>query len=162
MLTLLIALGATGLGLVPVLGIGLLLLVAFVYALFATAWVEQARVEGLYGFGLAALPPRRSARPGFAGFLRTLWQQATDAGMWRGIANATISMILGLVVLTLVSGVFSGIVLVLAPVFASSGQVPLLGTWIRVPIAAAVTLGVVQVLVGIGGSIGLETGRAHV
>ena len=40
----------------------LLLLVAFVYGLWATAWIEHERVEGLYGFGVPALRPRTSGR----------------------------------------------------------------------------------------------------
>ena len=84
--TLLITFAATGIGLIPVFGIGVLVLLAVVYALFGPSWLEHARVDGLYGFGLALPTPRRSGRPGFGGFMRTIWQQTTDATMWRGVA----------------------------------------------------------------------------
>ena len=37
-----------GLGLLPVIGIGLLFVLAFVYVLFALSWLENARIDGLY------------------------------------------------------------------------------------------------------------------
>ena len=60
--TLLFSMLGLGLGLLPVFGIGLLFLVALVYVIFGVSWVEAARVDGLYDFGLA---PRRlrSRRP---------------------------------------------------------------------------------------------------
>ena len=97
-----------GLGLLPVFLIGVVFLVVLAYALFATSWLEAARVDGLYGFGL---PPRRlrtSGRPGFGGLLRTLWQQLIDPPVWRGIASAAVSTILGAIVFGLV-GVFGGL-----------------------------------------------------
>ncbi len=154
-MVMLITLGALGIGLIPLAGIGVLLLVAFAYGLFAVAWLEHARVEGLYGFGIPALRARRSGRPGFGGVVRTFWQQLIDAGTWRGVANATVSMILGLIVVTLVSGTVSGAVLLFAPLLARSGEVPLWGTDVRVAMPVAIGLGVVQVLIGIAGTIGL-------
>lgn len=151
----LVTLAAVGIGLIPLAGIGLLLLVACVYALFTVAWVEHARVEGLYGFGIPALRPRRSGRPGFGGVVRTVWQQLVDAGTWRGIANATVSTILGLVVVTLVSAAGSGIVLLLSPLLARAGDVPLWGGDLRVTVPVGIGVGIVQVLVGIAGTIGL-------
>jgi hypothetical protein len=49
--SLLLLLLSLGVGLLPALGIGALFLVAFVYATWATAWLEYARVDGLYGYG---------------------------------------------------------------------------------------------------------------
>ena len=91
-----------GLGLLPVIGIGLLFLLAFVYVLFALSWLENARIDGLYRFGLPARRPRRSPKPGFGGFLHTIWLQFIDPGMWRAVANGASATILGWIVLSLV------------------------------------------------------------
>ena len=104
-----------GLGLLPALGIGALFLVGFLYAAWATAWLEYARVDGLYRYGLPALHPRTSGRPGFTGWLRTLWVQFVDGSMWRGIASAGISTILGLIVLPVVGALSSSVMLLFAP-----------------------------------------------
>lgn len=146
---------ATGVGLLPVLGIGVLFLVAVVYGLFGLSWLEHARNDGLYGFGLVLPRPRRSGRPGFGGFLRTLWQQTTDAATWRGVASSAIAAVLGFVVLALIGGVASGVVLLFSPLFASGGVVELYGTDLRVPVDWAVPLGIVQVLIGLAATVGI-------
>ncbi|WP_193753561.1 sensor histidine kinase [Microbacterium testaceum] len=105
-----------GIGLLFALLIGVVVLVALVYALFAVAWFERARVDGLYGFGLPALSPRRSPRPGFVGFLHTVWLQAIDPGQWRAVASFTIGTILGLVTLTAAGLVAWGFALAIAPI----------------------------------------------
>ncbi|WP_454141812.1 sensor domain-containing protein [Microbacterium lacticum] len=115
-----------GISLVLLFGIGLLFLLAFVYALYATAWLEYERVEGLYRYGLPALRARRRDRPGFAGWLRSVWDQFTDGPMWRGIASAAVSTILGLFVLPLVGGLASSLVLLFAPLLG--------GDTVRVPV----------------------------
>ncbi|MDF2918233.1 MAG: signal transduction histidine kinase [Microbacterium sp.] len=105
-----------GIGLLFALLIGVVVLVALVYALFAVAWFERARVDGLYGFGLPALSPRRSPRPGFVGFLHTVWLQAIDPGQWRAVASFTIGTILGLVTLTAAGLAAWGFALTIAPI----------------------------------------------
>ncbi|MCP2635817.1 histidine kinase [Microbacterium sp. HD4P20] len=146
---------ALGVGLLVVLGIGLLFLVALAYLIFALGWLEAARVDGLYGFGLAPRRLRVSGRPGFGGFLRTLWLQAIDPVSWRGVANAAIATVLGWLVLVLVGFVASGIVLVFAPLFAEDGGITLARTDIAVPLAWAVPVGLLSALVGTAGVIGL-------
>ncbi|MFT4229207.1 MAG: histidine kinase [Microbacterium sp.] len=151
----LVAIGATGVGLVPVLGVGFLLLLVFVYGLYALSWLEHARIEGLYGFGMALPRPRRSGRPGFGGWLRTVWQQLIDPTAWRGVASAAISTILGFVALALVAGFAEGIALCFAPLYAVSGEVRVFGTGLELPVAWAIPLGVVQIVVGGAGAIGV-------
>ncbi|MCC2031679.1 sensor histidine kinase [Microbacterium allomyrinae] len=153
--SLLFGLLGLGIGLLPVLGIGLLFLVAFVYAIFALGWLEAARVDGLYAFGLAPHRVRSSGRPGFGGFLRTLWLQTIDPSSWRGVANAAIATILGWVVLLLAGLAASGIVLVFAPLFAQASAVSLGRTDFAVPLAWAVPVGLLAALVGAAGVIGL-------
>lgn len=118
LLTLLIG----GLALLPALGFGALLLLGLVYALFGVAWVEYARVDGLSRLGLPPLPPRPRARPGFGGFLLTFWHQFIDPAMWRGVASAAVSTLLGAVVLPLIAAVASGVTLMFAPLFARDGS----------------------------------------
>ncbi len=153
--TVLITLLATGIGLIPIFGIGLLLVLAGVYVLYAMSWLEHARVEGLYDFGLALPLPRRSGRPGFGGFLRTVWQQFIDGATWRGIASLAVSTILGFVVLALISGFASGVVLAFAPLFASTDEISLFGTGLSIPVGWGVAAGIVQVLIGAAGLVGL-------
>ncbi|MDQ2670176.1 MAG: histidine kinase [Gemmatimonadota bacterium] len=153
--TILITLLSVGIGLIPILGIGLVILLAGVYVLYAMSWLEHARVEGLYDFGLALPLPRRSGRPGFGGFLRTVWQQFIDGSTWRGIANLAISTILGFVVLALIGAFASGIVLAFAPLFANTDDIRLFGTGLTVPLGWGVGIGIVQVLVGAAGTVGL-------
>jgi signal transduction histidine kinase len=145
-----------GIGLVPVLGVGLLLLVGLVYALFAVGWLEAARVDGLYGFGL---PPRRlrsSGRPGFGGWLRSLWLQFIDPTMWRGVASAAIATVLGWLVLIGIGVFVSGIAVAFAPLYAAGqDSIRLDRTWFDVPLALAVPLGILASLLAAAAVIGL-------
>ncbi|MFH8251353.1 sensor histidine kinase [Microbacterium sp. B2969] len=153
--TVLFTLLGLGLGLLPVLLIGVVFLLALLYALFAVAWVEAARVDGLYDFGL---PPRRlrtSGRPGFGGFMRTLWLQTIDPATWRGIANLAVSTILGWIVVLLLGVMSSGIVLAFAPLYARSETVPLARTGLEFPVAWTVPVGILAAIVSIAAIIGL-------
>ena len=144
--TVLVTLLAVGIGLTPALGLGLPLLVAFVYGLWLTGWLEYARVDGLYGLGLPGLRPRSSGRPGFGGWLRTVWLQFIDARMWRGVAHAAISMVLGIVALSLAGILASGVAMLFAPLYAAD-EVMLANTWITVPADTAVLVGVIAIIV---------------
>ncbi|WP_341996215.1 histidine kinase [Microbacterium sp. LWH7-1.2] len=153
--SLLFTLFGVGIGLVFVLGIGLVVLVGLVYVLFALGWLETERVEGLYRFGLVRLRPRSSGRPGFGGFLRTLWLQTIDPGTWRAIANLAIATILGWVVVALAGILVSGAVLAFAPLFADASAVRLARTGIEVPLAWAVPVGIFAALFSAAALIGL-------
>jgi signal transduction histidine kinase len=144
-----------GVGLLPVLGIGLIFLFALVYAIYALGWLETARVEGLYGFGIAPARPRRSTRSGFGGFLHTVWLQFIDPTTWRGVASAAIATILGWIVLALVGVAASSVVLAFAPLFADAGSVPLARTGIDVPLAWAIPVGIVSAVAATAAIIGL-------
>lgn len=121
-----------GLGLLAALFVGVIVLVAFVYVLFAIAWFERARLDGLYGFGLPPLRPRRSPRPGFVGVLDTIWLQAKDPGQWRAVASFTIATLLGIITLAVAALAAWGLALMISPIFGWSntrllGFVPLEG-----------------------------------
>jgi len=144
-----------GLGLLPIIGIGLLFLLALVYILFGLSWLETARVDGLYGFGLTPRRLRTSGRPGFGGFLRTLGLQIIDPGMWRAIANFAISVVLGWLVVALLGILTSSIVAAFAPLFAQDDAVRLFRLGIEVPLAWAVPVGIITALVSAAAIFGL-------
>ncbi len=153
---LILGLLATGVMLTFAFGVGLILLLGFVYALFALAWLETARVDGLYGFGIAPLRPRTSARPGFTGWLRTVWTQFTDGSMWRGIASAAVSALLGWAVLSLISIGASGVAMTFTPLLrGDEDTVRLQGTGLDVPVEYAVLAGILAAIAAIAGLVGL-------
>lgn len=153
--TILITLLSVGLSLVLVVGIGLIFLIAFVYSLFAIGWLETARIDGLYDFGLPVRRARRSPKSGFGGFLHTIWLQFIDPGMWRGVANFAIASVLGMIVLGFLGLLTSGIVLAFAPIFADAGTVPLGNTGLDVATAWAVPAGVIAAIFSLAAIIGL-------
>lgn len=121
-----------GVGLLAALFIGVIALVALVYALFAIAWFERARLDGLYRLGLPPLRPRHSPRTGFTGVAHTIWLQAIDPGQWRAVASFTIATILGLATLGVAGLTSWGLGLMIGPVLGWShprllGFVPLQG-----------------------------------
>ncbi len=101
-LSTLLGLLGTGLGLIPALGVGLVVLVGLVYVMYAVGWLEIARIDGLYGLGLPA--PRFSPRPrpGFGGYLLSLWHQFIDPSMWRALAYTSIATVMVITVIILV------------------------------------------------------------
>lgn len=155
LLTIVLSMLGLGIALLFVLGIGLFVLIALVYVLYALGWLETQRVEGLYDFGLAAPRPRRSGRTGFGGFLRTVWLQAIDPTTWRAIANLAIATLLGWIVVALAGLLASGVVMAFAPLFAESSAVRLARTGIEIPLAGAVPAGLVAVLLSGAAIVGL-------
>ena len=147
------ALFSAGIGTLPVLGIGLLLLIAFLYVVWAIAWFEYERVEGLYGYGLPRLHLRRSGQSGFGGFLRTLWAQFTDGTMWRGAASFAIATVLGGLVLTVLPSLVGSIGLILSGGRSDAVRIPLTG----IPVGGewAILAGALGVLIGLGILVGL-------
>jgi hypothetical protein len=104
-------------------------------------------------YDLPALTVRHSARPGFSGWLRTLWQQFTDGPMWRGVASAGISTILGLIVLPIVGALSSSVVLLFAPLIGEdAARIP--ATDVQIGIEAAVPVGIVGIIVSLALLIG--------
>lgn len=151
--TVLFGLLSVGISLVLVFGIGLLFLIGFVYALYAAAWIEYERVEGLYRYGLPALRPRRRERPGFAGWLRSLWRQFTDGPMWRGVASVAIATVLGLIVLPTVAALLRSVSLLFAPLRGGSVRLPL--TDITIDAGWGVLAGALGIIVALAILIGI-------
>ncbi|WP_029151354.1 sensor histidine kinase [Microbacterium indicum] len=124
-----------GVGGLVFLGLGAILLVGVVYALYGAAFLETARVEGLYGFGLPVLRPRRSPKRGFVGFLHTIWIQFIDGGMWRAIANLVLSTVLGWITWALIMIAVVGVTAAFAPLYASEDTVRLVGGSVSIAFA---------------------------
>ncbi|MGO1770850.1 MAG: histidine kinase [Microbacterium sp.] len=103
--------------------VGVVLLLGFVYLLYGAAFLETARVEGLYRFGLPILKPRRSHHTGFPGFLHTVWLQFIDGGTWRAIAHLAIGTILGAITWGLFGLAINATVSALSPLWDGSGDV---------------------------------------
>ncbi|MEJ6488651.1 histidine kinase [Leucobacter sp. USCH14] len=93
----------TGIGML-IIGIGLILLIAAVYALYGIAWFETFRVGGLYELSVTAPRWQERRGPGFSAWLGSVLRQSVDGRMWRAVANFAISSALGAAVLGLVQG----------------------------------------------------------
>lgn len=102
--TILVTLIATGLGMLFVAGIGLFLLAAAVYVCFALAWIETARVAGLYRLSVPLPYFAKATKSGFLGWITSLGHQLRSGVMWRGLANATLGLILGTMVTVIMVG----------------------------------------------------------
>ncbi|MGC0370285.1 histidine kinase [Microbacterium sp. SLBN-111] len=142
-----------GVGLLFAVLIGVVVLAGLVYALYAVAWFEQARLEGLYSFELPSLRVRRSPKPGFVGVLHTIWLQAIDPRQWRAIASFTVSTVLGVVALLLVGAVAWGLALAVSPIFGWT-PVSFFGL-LRLNGVAGPLVGALLALVAVGALVGL-------
>lgn len=89
---------ATGLGALPVLGTGLLLLVPWLLAMQAAVRIERRRAVAVHGISVIVPARRRSRRTGFPGWLHDLWLEVSSAAFWKGVLHHHLAM--------LVAGVF--------------------------------------------------------
>ncbi|WP_110589707.1 sensor histidine kinase [Microbacterium suaedae] len=137
----------------PFLGIGILLLIALVYVLYGAGFLETARVEGLYGFGMPMLRARRSPKRGFGGFLHTIWLQFVDGAMWRAIAHLAIATVLGWVVVGLASLLVAGVATAFAPLYAPGGSVRLWG--LSFEMAWAPLVGAIAAILALAAIVGI-------
>ncbi|WP_424936815.1 MULTISPECIES: histidine kinase [Bacteria] len=145
---------ATGIGLSFVFGVGIVLLVGLVYALFGVGWFEIARLNGLYGFDLPALRLRPRQSPGFVGWLRALGRQAIDGRTWRAVANFVIACALGSIVLRAFEWLCWSAVTAFAPLFTTADADTVWGAWY--PVAWAPLVGGL----GVAGSLVILWGLA--
>ncbi|WP_188549341.1 sensor histidine kinase [Sediminivirga luteola] len=102
-------------------GLGVLLLVAWVYVMRGAIWFERHRAQAVYGGELRVPAPRRSRREGFVAWLHELWLTVSSGDFWRGVAYHHLTQLLGLLMLALlICGVAVGaacIVVFLNPSF---------------------------------------------
>ena len=159
-----LVLGAIGLGIggIFVFGLGLIVLVGVVYALFGLAWFEGERVSGLYNLDVPQLTLRRMERPGFGGYVRTLGRQSIDGRMWRLLASLALGSLLGTALLGLVR---AAVWLVISLVYGTSlGEIftafggrldGAAATEAQAGIAWSAVATVIALLVVIAGAVGL-------
>lgn len=143
----------TGIALVFVLGIGVFVLVGFVYALYGVGWFEIMRVRGLYDLDVPDLDPRRRQRPGFGGWLSSLGRQSIDGRMWRAVANFVIACVFGTIVIRLFWGLVWSAIYSFTPLFAEGDAVAPFGNTISA--GWAPVIGVLGVLASAAGILGL-------
>ncbi|MEW2009388.1 sensor histidine kinase [Microbacterium sp. NPDC078814] len=144
----------TGLGLLFVFGVGIVVLVGLVYALFGVGWFEIARVAGLYRVPNTPLRLQPRDRPGFGGWLRSLGRQAIDGRMWRAVANFAISAVLGFVVLRLFWALLWSIIIAFAPLTSAETIIGPFGGG-QIPVSWAPLIGILGALASAAGIIGL-------
>ncbi|WP_254635348.1 histidine kinase [Microbacterium sp. GbtcB4] len=144
----------TGLGLLFVFGVGIVVLVGLVYALFGVGWFEIARVAGLYRVPNAPLRLQPRDRPGFGGWLRSLGRQAIDGRMWRAVANFAITAVLGFVVLRLFWAFLWSIFIAFAPLTSVETIIGPFGGG-QIPVSWAPLIGILGALASAAGIIGL-------
>ena len=143
---------ALGIGLLPLLGLGLVFLVGLVYALYGLAWFEIARVNGLYR--IDAPPPTLHCSPQetFGKWFKSLGTQLKDGRMWWASASLALSIILGALLMGAMQTLVDSVVLLLVP----GGSV----NWLTLLLPAEAD-GSTSVLLGLGGivvSLGLIAG----
>lgn len=108
-----------GIALVFVLGVGLILLVGLVYAMFGIAWFETARVNGLYLLDVPSLPLQRPAEDTFGSWLKSLGRQLKNGRMWSALANFALACALGGVLVPAVPSIVWTVSMLFAPLSAA-------------------------------------------
>jgi len=147
------ALFGAGLGLLFVFGIGLIVLVGLVYALFGLGWFEVARIDALYRVDIAPLRRRTSEHPGFAGWVRSIGRQSIDGRMWRALANLALACIGGAVVLRLFWALIWSAIISFAPLTGVAVVSGPFGSTVEA--AWAPLVGILGVVVSAAGIVGL-------
>lgn len=89
--------------LIPIAGVGVLMLVGLVYLLYAMSWWETGRIAGLYRLDIPQ--PRFTPRtaPTFGGWVKSLGAQLASASMWRSLMSAFVAVLLGTIHLVALS-----------------------------------------------------------
>lgn len=170
-LTLFAAWLAVGIGLTPILGIGLIVLVGLLAALFGLARFEILRISGLYGIEAVPLswPQRRG--PGFGEYVRSVGRALSNGRMWAAVGSFVISCLLGAILLGALEWSVHFAVLSFAPLAGvesvpgplsweiQASQAPWLILLALAGAAVAVGLGFLHrsITVGIIGSLARET-----
>ena len=147
------ALFGAGFGLLFVFGIGLIVLVGLVYALFGLGWFEVARIDALYRVDIAPLRRRTSEHPGFAGWVRSIGRQSIDGRMWRALANLALACIGGAVVLRLFWALIWSAIISFAPLTGVAVVSGPFGSTVEA--AWAPLVGILGVVVSAAGIVGL-------
>lgn len=106
---------SAGFGMIFLLGIGLLVLLGVLYALFGLAWFEIERIAHLYHVPAHSLTWRPRVQPGFVGYLKSLWSNLTNGRMWAALGNFLLASILGAAMLGALQGMLHFIIVSFSP-----------------------------------------------
>ncbi len=145
----LLSLIAVGIGLVPVLGIGLLILALAALLIWAAAWTEETRVAGLYGLDLPRRAMPSSHRTDWLRVPHTVLKQFYDRANLRALLHLLVATLLGLVSLVTWQFALSGLVLSMSA--ARGGAQSYQISWLDFALSrpGAIGVGIAIVLVGL-------------
>ncbi|MGO2069003.1 sensor histidine kinase [Glutamicibacter arilaitensis] len=107
---------AIGVALTPLLGLGLLILVGMVYAIFGLARFEILRISTLYGMDVSPLAWRPRHREGFGEYVRSVGRNLSNGRMWAATGSFVFSCLLGSLMLSALQLTVRSIILAFAPV----------------------------------------------
>ncbi|MCM3686942.1 sensor histidine kinase [Kocuria rosea] len=148
-LTALFSLLAAAIASLPVL-VGVVLLVAAVYAVRGIEWIERRRTQAAFGLHLPAPHRRRSPRPDGWRHLHQLWLDVSDGAFWTGLLHLALTTALGWVAVGALAGTGAAVALAFAPLYAAENNPvwpsEVLGTW---PAWAVVLTGITLALLGL-------------
>ncbi|MGO1661528.1 MAG: sensor histidine kinase [Canibacter sp.] len=86
---------AAGLGTLVLLGFGLIILVGLLYAIWGAAWFETERVSALYRLDAASLSMPQRQKPGFGGWIHSLWLILKSGRMWAAFGSFVAASFIG-------------------------------------------------------------------
>jgi signal transduction histidine kinase len=83
----------TGLGALPALGSGLLLLIPWLLLMQLAVRIERRRAVAVHGIGVNIPARRRSHRAGVGGWLQDRWFELGSGAFWRGVLHHHLAML---------------------------------------------------------------------
>ncbi|MET1043772.1 MAG: sensor histidine kinase [Microbacteriaceae bacterium] len=160
-LTIMLTLLITGVSLLPVLGIGVLLIFAAALLTRFTGTVERLRANALYGLDIPPAPRKPSSMTGWRRVFSQAALDLTSVSTWRIMLHHLVTAILGYLVFTVaVWAIVNGVLLLVYPSETPAGLtllVPLLQDWLGAAgrplaiIVGLILLGAVPVLIYFAG-----------
>src|SRR5699024_11161699 len=108
------AIGA-GIGLLFALGLGIIVLLGVLYALFGLAWFEIERVASLYALPAQTLTWRPRTQAGFVGYRKSLCSNLANGRMWAALGNFLLASTLGAIAVGACQGMLRSIVAAFSP-----------------------------------------------
>lgn len=106
---------SAGIGFLFLLGLGLIILLGVLYALFGIAWFETERIASLYAIPAHPLTWRPRTQPGFAGYLKSLGSNLVHGRMWAALGNFFLASVMGAVMLGALQGMLHSLIASFAP-----------------------------------------------
>lgn len=149
-LTLVICLGVFG-GL-SFIGIGLVLMVAWVYVASALVATQRWKARELYDIDTARgwrAPPPHTRRRGFGGFVGRTWDRFTDRELWRGLGRLAAGGLLGILFLGLAGWTIETAFSLLAGIVRGYTGISFLGTTLGPWWAALVAVALLAACLGL-------------